>query len=368
MRWQLQNTAYKKTAYQTCYAKCKSSSTTYTYNCSSPLTFFLPSKPRNARTARILKQRDPKPIEDRKKTLLLHGPKCPPTLHSVLKTFHTLTRPHSTLLTKKNENIHPFENVDSLEFLAEKNESGLVVFGSSSKKRPNAITVLRIFDARVLEMVELLLLPISDAEEARKLQVGVEMKPMILFAGSVWGDTSTSEMAQTYSMLKSLLLDIFSGEEVRSIDVEGLQYLLMVAAGEPENGQSPNVHLRWYKVKTRKSGQKLPRVELDEVGPKFDFKVGRTKEADAAVMKEAMKQGKRLDDDFRSKRKNVGMDTMGDKIGRVHLSRQDLGQLQTRKMKGLKRGAALTNDAETGDGMEIDEVSEDEVTKKPRLA
>ncbi len=246
------------------------------------------------------------------------------------------------------------------------------MWGSSSKKRPNAITILRIFDKRVLEMVELLLLPTPEGEAGeggvKKLQVGVEMKPMILFAGSVWGDTSDSEMVQTYSTVKSLLLDIFSGEEVRSIDVEGLQYLLMIAAGEPENGQNPNVHLRWYKVKTRKSGQKLPRVELDEVGPKFDFKVGRKKEADAGVMKEAMKRGKRGDEDFKSKQKNVGMDTMGDKIGRVHLSRQDLGQLQTRKMKGLKRGAAPAEIEKSGDGMEVDEVSEDEVVKKPRLA
>lgn len=249
-----------------------------------------------------------------------------------------------------------------------------MVWGSSSKKRPNAVTIMRVFDRKVLEMVELLLLPVSeaggegDAAAVKKLQIGVEMKPMILFAGSVWGDTSASEVVQTYSMVKSLLLDIFSGEEVRSMDVEGLQYLLMIAAGEPENGQNPNVHLRWYKVRTRKSGQKLPRVELDEVGPRFDFKVGRIKEADAEVMKEAMKRGKRVDEDFRSKQKNVGMDTMGDKIGRVHLSRQDLGQLQTRKMKGLKRGAALSGNAEIGNEMEVDEVSEDEITKKPRLA
>lgn len=249
-----------------------------------------------------------------------------------------------------------------------------MVWGSSSKKRPNAVTILRIFDGKVLEMVELLLLVAggdaagAGAGAAPRLQIGLEMKPMILFAGTVWADTSTSEMAQTYSMVKSLLLDIFSGEEVRTIDVEGLQYLLMVAAGEPENGENPYIHLRWYRIRTKRSGQKLPRVELDEVGPKFDFKVGRTREADAAVMKEAMKRGRRTDEDFKSKQKNVAMDTMGDKVGRVHLSRQDLGQLQTRKMKGLKRNAALSDHEEMEDGMELDEISEDEVTKKPRLA
>ena len=36
-------------------------------------------------------------------------------------------------------------------------------------------------------------------------------------------------------------------------------------------------------------------------------------------------------------KKNVETDLVGDKIGRIHLGRQDLSELQTRKMKGLKR-------------------------------
>lgn len=302
--------------------------------------------------------------------MLLHGPKCPLPLHSVLKTFHTLTKPHSILLHKKNENIHPFENVESLEFLALKNECGVVVWGSSSKKRPNTITILRIFDGKQLDMLELSLLPTPEEDEGSKLQIGVEMKPMILFAGSMWDDASTSEQGQLYGTLKSLFLDIFSGEEVRNIDVEGLQYLLMIAAGEPEASQSPVVHLRWYKVRTRKSGQKLPRVDLDEVGPKFDFRVGRFKEAEASTMKEALKRGRRPDE-ARTK-KNIETDIVGDKMGRVHLGRQDLATLQTRKMKGLKRSAAHEDEdenMEAGDGMEVDEISEDEEpNKKPRIA
>jgi ribosome production factor 2 len=37
-------------------------------------------------------------------------------------------------------------------------------------------------------------------------------------------------------------------------------------------------------------------------------------------------------------KKNIETDLIGDKVGRIHLGKQDLGQLQTRKMKGLKRG------------------------------
>lgn len=46
---------------------------------------------------------------------------------------------------------------------------------------------------------------------------------------------------------------------------------------------------------------------------------------------------------------------MGDKIGRIHLGRQDLGELQTRKMKGLKRGR--DTDVEDEEDPEADELT-----------
>ncbi|EEH46391.1 rRNA-binding ribosome biosynthesis protein RPF2 [Paracoccidioides brasiliensis Pb18] len=329
-------------------------------------------KPKTARTARILKAREPQLIEPVKRILLLHGPKCPQPLHNVLKTFHALTKPHSVLFHKKNENIHPFESTENIEFLAVKNECGIVVFGSSNKKRPNCVTLLRIYNSKLLDMCEMLLLSeqVDQGKEAEKeemkkmkLDIGVEMKPMMLFAGSAWEDATSS----VYGMLKSMFLDMFKGEETDKIDVEGLQYLLMVAAEEPVEGLAAIIHLRWYKIRTKKSGQKLPRVELDEIGPKFDFRVGRVQEADETVMKEAMKQGKAPNEEGKMK-KNIGMDAIGDKIGRVHLGRQDLSGLQTRKMKGLKRRAGV----EDGDGgdvdmMDVGEIAEGGNTKKTKL-
>jgi hypothetical protein len=301
-------------------------------------------KPRNARTARIVKAREPQQVEGRKKVLLLHGTKCPQPVQTVLKTIHTLTKPDAVMLTKKNENIHPFENTESLEFLADKNESGVIVFGTHSKKRPNNVTVLRIYDGKVLDKVELLLVTTSDQSQPEpKMTIGVEMTPLILFSGSQWDDSSSSDQAALYRSLKSIMLDLFQGEEIASIDVAGLQYLLMIAAGENSSStdlsdpaSKPVIHLRWYRIRTlRSNSPKIPRVELDPIGPTFDFRVGRFQEADGSVMKDAMKHGKRPNEE--RKKKNVETDMIGDKIGRVHLGKQDLSTLQTRKMKGLKR-------------------------------
>lgn len=321
-------------------------------------------KPRNARTARIVKAREAKQFEDRKRVLLLHGTKCPDPIRNALKTIATLTKPNCVQLNKKNENIHPFEDPASLEFLALKNDCAVVAFATHSKKRPNTISLLRIFDGKTLDLVELLLLTEESHAESAPLQIGVEMKPMMVFAGSQWDDSSASEQATLFRQLKSTFLDVFQGEEIASIDVAGLQYVLMVAAGETEGtdmssnepGSKPVIHLRWYRVRTiRSNTPKVPRVELDQIGPSFDFRIGRFKLADESVMREAMKHGRRPNE-ARTK-KNIETDSMGDKLGRVHLGKQNLDELQTRKMKGLKR--ARDEDDEdvhmNGNGVHIEE-------------
>jgi len=275
-------------------------------------------------------------------------------------------------LNKKNENIHPFENAESLEFLAGKNDCALVVFATSSKKRPNCVNLLRIFDGKTLDLVELLLLNSAEElnEENGKLQIGVEMKPMIVFAGSQWDDQSSGDQATLFRQLKSTFLDLFQGEEISGVDVAGLQYVLFIAAGETnatstdmnEPGNKPVIHLRWYRVRTlRSTTPKVPRVELDQIGPSFDFRVGRFKFADEGVMREAMKHGRRPNE-ARTK-KNIETDTMGDKLGRIHLGKQDLSELQTRKMKGLKRGRDEDDIEATMNGNGVHEEEDDIISQ-----
>jgi ribosome production factor 2 len=57
-------------------------------------------------------------------------------------------------------------------------------------------------------------------------------------------------------------------------------------------------------------------------------------------------------------KKNITTDSMGDKIGRVHLGKQDLSELQLRKMKALKRSRndeaeLVENVAAVGDAKRI---------------
>lgn len=81
-----------------------------------------------------------------------------------------LKRPHAVAFNKKND-IHPFDStatnngttsstaassssVQSLEFWSAKNDASMFVVGQTTKKRPNGMTFVRMFDGRVLDMIE----------------------------------------------------------------------------------------------------------------------------------------------------------------------------------------------------------------------
>ena len=129
------------------------------------------------------------------------------------------------------------------------------------------------------------------------------------------------------------------------------------------------LRLRVYLIRTKRSGQRLPRVEVEEMGPRMDFRLGRTREADEATMKEATRRARTTEE--RTK-KNISTGALGDKMGRIHLGRQDLDQLQTRKMKGLKRSRDQRgveddgDDSEGGGGDLVGDSDEDDKPKRKR--
>ncbi|KAH6646315.1 Brix domain-containing protein [Truncatella angustata] len=313
-------------------------------------------KPRNARSKRALEKQAPKAVENPKTCLFLRGTTCSQVVQDALTDLYSLRVPHAKKFTKKNP-IHPFEGTDSLEFFSLKNDASLMCFGSSSKKRPHTITMVRMFGHKTLDLLELHLDPETHRTlsqfKGRKTAIG--LRPMIVFAGTAF----ESPIPNEYTQAKSFFLDFFKGEGSDKIDVEGLQYIVSISAEEPVNDDDakPVIHLRVYLIETKRSGEKMPRIEVEEMGPRMDFRVGRVQEPDAAMLKEAMKKPKTSEE---KTKKNINTDTMGDKLGRIHLGRQDLGDLQTRKMKGLKRSRDPHNE------VMVDGGSDEEKPKKSK--
>jgi ribosome production factor 2 len=315
-----------------------------------------PRKPRNARSKRALEKREPKAVENPKTALFLRGTTCSQVIQDALNEFHSLRAPLAKKFTKKNP-VHPFEDASSLEFFSEKNDTSMLIFGSSSKKRPHTLTFTRTFGHKVLDMLELYLDPDSfrTLAQFKTTKFAVGLKPMLLFAGTAF----ESPVPNEYTLAKSIFTDFFKGAPMDRVDVEGLQYLVSISADEPatSNGsgdgeaKSP-IHLRAYLIRTKRSGHRLPRVEVEEMGPRMDFRIGRMREADEAMMKEALRKARTNEE---KTKKNVTTDSMGDKMGRIHLGKQDLAQLQTRKMKGLKRSRDVVDEDELQGGGDGDE-------------
>ncbi|EHL02444.1 putative Ribosome production factor 2 like protein [Glarea lozoyensis 74030] len=204
-------------------------------------------------------------------------------------------------------------------------------------------------------MLELYLDPDSFRKLAqfKNKKCAVGLKPMLLFAGTPFESPVTNE----YTLAKSFFTDFFKGEPADKVDVEGLH------AREEVDGEEtkPSIHLRVYLIRTKRSGQKLPRVEVEEMGPRMDFRVGRVKEADESMLKEALRKARTSAE---RPKKNISTDIVGDKMGRIHLGKQDLKELQTRKMKGLKRSRDV-EDSEGDEDVE-DVISEDEAEAPPK--
>jgi len=174
-----------------------------------------------------------------------------------------------------------------------------------------------------------------------------------------------SELFDTHPrfiQLKSILIDFFNGEDIESICLPGLEHVISISCAptpaalnnttvnmypnqhpSPEDTSIlPKVHIRTYTTKLLASGTRIPRVELIPMGPSLDLTLRRHQSADPELLKQAMKRHKLKKTDVEKglgkKKKNIDVDEMGDLRGRVHVGKQDILKLQTRKMKGLKPG------------------------------
>ncbi|KAF8896661.1 Brix domain-containing protein [Infundibulicybe gibba] len=332
-------------------------------------------KPKNARSKRALDARLPKEVEDVRTAIFVKGTHTGETLNVVMKELMALKRPDAISFSKKNE-IHPFDStttsVASLEFWASKNDASLFVIGQTSKKRPHNLTFVRMFDGRVLDMIEIGVESWKGMGDFKTPKSTPGHKPLMHFASELF-DTHPR-----FIQLKSMLLDFFNGELVDSICLAGLEHVISVSLGPtpqslnntttnmyptkqasaPEDLTSlPKIHIRTYTTRLLSSGTRIPRVELLPMGPFLDLVLRRHQPADPELLKLAMKRPKLKKTDIEKglgkKRKNLEVDEMGDLRGRVHVGKQDLGKLQTRKMKGLKGGDE--DDGENTDGVDEEE-------------
>ena len=179
------------------------------------------------KVARYLSSIEPKLHEGAKPSLLLKGTKCGETMKSVLTDLRQMKAPNAKMLDKNND-IHPFEDETSIEFLTSKNDSPTFAIGSTNKKRPDNLVLGRTYDGQLLDLVELGVTNYKSIQSFRgvhKKRVG--SKPMFSFVGDGW------EQNADHKKLQNLLIDWFRGEPVNNMALIGLDHVIVCTiAGE----------------------------------------------------------------------------------------------------------------------------------------
>ena len=111
---------------------------------------------KNPRIRRYLESKLPVLNEPGKVAMIIRGVKTNPLIKEFLQDISAIKKPFCKLLMKRND-IVPFEptGISSFEFLSQKNECSLFLFGQTLKKRKNSIVFGRLFTYQVTDMVEM---------------------------------------------------------------------------------------------------------------------------------------------------------------------------------------------------------------------
>ncbi|GAA5809938.1 hypothetical protein MFLAVUS_003353 [Mucor flavus] len=303
-------------------------------------------KAKNARAKRFLKNREAKVHENPKNTLVVRGSTTSQVVSDALKDLYALKRPNAIYFSKKNE-IKPFEQEEKLEFFSRKNDSAHLVVGTHSKKRPHNLTFVRMYNHTVLDMYEFGIENPKSMNSIPGPKCSLGLKPLMVFNGDRF------ESDEKLKSIKNFFLDFFNGDETSAINLAGLEHVISLTATPDDR-----ILFRTYSIEMKKSGLKTPRVELAEMGPNYDLKMKRVNVPKPDMWKSAVRVPKEVKP---KKVKNIEVDEMGDKYGRIHLGKQEIDKIQTRKMKGLrKRGPDDKEDAEEDTSAKKQKVDEEE--------
>ena len=93
------------------------------------------------------------------------------------------------------------------------------------------------------------------------------------------------------------MLDFFRGQQIDSMEIEGLQHVISISAGEQIHDPSatkedlPTILFRVYLIRSKRVAETV-KIDLEEMGPRMDLKLDRWQEANEEMMTMALRKPK----------------------------------------------------------------------------
>ena len=239
----------------------------------------------------------------------------------------------------------PFESLNSITFLCEKNNSSLFAFGNHNKKRPNNIIFGRLFDYKLLNMYEFginnktfksiesfLKVKHNNSIDSGNKTFNYGSKPGLLFQGNLFIHD------ETFKNIKNFFIDYFSGQVISKLNLLGFDHLMVFTSLNKDN---KNIILfRVYKIEYQPSkNNKIPYCQLIEIGPSCDFELRRHEEGNDDIWKLANQHPNSVTN-LNPKQKNIKLSkSFKQREARIFIdkSQQNLNKFQFKKVKALKK-------------------------------
>lgn len=311
-------------------------------------------KPKTGKGRRILKSRESKAFENPKGALILKGARASQEVTSWLQEIGKLKKPLCSLFTRTHAE-HPFESMERIEKLCRQQDNSLFCLASTSKKRPFRVVFGRTFDHQLLDMQEFGVSGYKPPSHFKGVEPpAIGSKPLLVFQGAAFDHDPQLKQS------KSLLMDFFRGAQPEKIALNGLDHVIvfstldqgpeaLAAAASSSGDVKKEILFRHYRIALKKSGTKLPYVELSELGPSFTLSLDRVREPERGMWKIALKVPKQ---EKGKKIKNIKTNAIGERLGTIHVGKQDFNKIHTPHFhgkKGKKRGMAGGGDADADD-------------------
>ncbi|KAH8738717.1 hypothetical protein FG386_000508 [Cryptosporidium ryanae] len=291
--------------------------------------------------------------EETKRRLIIKGSKCKENIQLLLKDLVKLFPKMYTKIVggiSKGELITtPWEDQIKMERLAYKHGAAMSIFANSSKKHPFRLIFTRYYDCNIMEMYEFNVLNYRGMFSNLDLPK-YGSKPIVICQGSPF------ESNEVYRSLRNMFLDLFSGPIIRGskISLKGFDHLVLITAYESKKEESKDgniiskrsesnirIDIRNYIINLGKkensdltyfySDEKLiqygsPRASITQIGLKINMELTRHQVPDKSILKSALA----VPSEIKSKKvKNVKTNVMGEKVGKIHIGKQDLSELNT---------------------------------------